>query len=111
MSSGICSRRGFLKGCAAAATSFAAPHCLRAGASPKEKLNLALVGAGGRGASRIASIGREAWLAVRLQRQSAPLRSGLRRAALRGCLPRRRDLRRCPANPRNEHPGLDPPAP
>ena len=56
MPSRTCSRRGFLKGCAAAAASFAAPHYLRAGASPNEKLNLAFVGAGGRGASLIAEL-------------------------------------------------------
>jgi hypothetical protein len=51
-------RRNFLKRCAAAATgSLAAPAYLSA-ASPNEKLNLAFVGAGGRGSSLIQGAGR-----------------------------------------------------
>ncbi len=60
MPSHTCPRRVFLKGCAAVTAGFAAPHYVRAGASPNEKLNLVFVGAGGRGASLIASFGREA---------------------------------------------------
>ena len=54
------SRRRFVQGCAAAAANFSAPHVLRAGASPNEKLNLAFVGAGGRGASLIPSFAQAA---------------------------------------------------
>ena len=53
-------RRDFLKVCTAAAASVVAPRVSRAGASPNEKLNLAFVGAGGRGASLIPSFGQEA---------------------------------------------------
>jgi len=60
MPSHTCSRRNFLKRCSVAvAASFAAPRYLRAGASPNEKLNLAFVGAGGRGASLIGAFNRE----------------------------------------------------
>lgn len=55
----ITTRRSVLKGCAAASVGLAVPACLQAGASPNEKINLALIGAGGRGRSLVGMGGPE----------------------------------------------------
>ncbi len=52
-------RRSLLKACAAGAAGLAVPAYLQAGFSPNEKINLALIGAGGRGGALVGMGGPE----------------------------------------------------